>query len=61
MNMFTDAIVAIDDGKFKAVNNKHNNYTPKKVKDHIRFMEQHIDNYLSRSEAADGNDKVGVE
>ncbi|MBA6291595.1 transposase, partial [Colwellia sp. MB3u-8] len=28
MNMFTDAVVAIDGSKFKAVNSKHNNYTP---------------------------------
>ena len=31
LNMFTDAIVAIDGSKFKAVNSKENNYTPKKL------------------------------
>jgi transposase len=29
LNMFTDAIVAIDGSKFKAVNSKENNHTPK--------------------------------
>jgi len=58
MNMFTDAVVAIDGSKFKAVNSKHNNYTPHKVTDHIRRMETHIENYLSRLETADANDKV---
>jgi len=57
MNMFTDAIVAIDGSKFKAVNSKHNNYTPNKVKDHIARMEKHIENYLSQLETADANDK----
>jgi len=56
INMFTDAIVAIDGSKFKAVSSKHNNYTPNKVKDHIRRMEKHIENYLSRLETADDND-----
>jgi transposase len=45
MNMFTDAVVAIDGSKFKAVNSKHNNYTPNKVKDHILRIEKHIENY----------------
>ncbi len=57
MNMFTDAIVAIDGSKFKAVNSKHNNYTPNKVKDHIARMEKHIENYLSQLTVADANDK----
>ena len=57
MNMFTDAIVAIDGSKFKTVNSKHNNYTPNKIKDHIARMEKHIENYLSQLETADANDK----
>ena len=32
MNLFTDVMVAIDGSKFKAVNSKKNNYTPKKRK-----------------------------
>jgi hypothetical protein len=58
MKMFTDAVVAIDGSKFKAVNNKHNNYTPNKVKDHIRHIEKHIENYLSRLETANANDRL---
>ena len=41
MNMFTDAIVAIDGSKFKAVNSKENNYTPKKMQFHIKRVEKH--------------------
>mgnify|MGYP003987892097 FL=1 len=53
LNMFTDAIVAIDGSKFKAVNSKKNNYTPQKLKFHIERVEKHIDEYLKQMEAAD--------
>jgi len=48
MNMFTDVIVAIDGSKFKAVNSKENNYTPKKLQFHIARVEKHIDRYLEQ-------------
>ncbi|GAC12596.1 IS1182 family transposase [Paraglaciecola chathamensis] len=47
MNMFSDVMVAIDGSKFKAVNSKPNNYTPKKVRDHIARIENSIAHYLS--------------
>ncbi len=53
LNMFTDAIVAIDGSKFKAVNSKENNYTPKKVQFHITRVEKHIEKYLKQLDAAD--------
>lgn len=56
MNMFTDAIVAIDGSKFKAVNSKENNYTPKKLQFHIKRVEKHIDDYLKQLNAADQKD-----
>jgi hypothetical protein len=37
--MFSDAIVAIDGSKFKASNNKSNNYTSKKVQTEIDRVE----------------------
>jgi len=51
--MFTDAVVAIDGSKFKAVNSKENNYTPKKLKFHIDRVERHIDDYLKQLDDAD--------
>lgn len=36
MNMFSESPIAIDGSKFKAVNNKSRNYTPSKVKFHIK-------------------------
>ena len=53
LNMFTDAVVAIDGSKFKAVNSKENNYTPKKLQFHIDRVEKHIDEYLKQLEDAD--------
>jgi transposase len=38
MNMFTDAVMAIDSSKFKAVNAKKNNFTPQKAKDLSGFV-----------------------
>ena len=55
--MFTDAVVAIDGSKFKAVNNKENNYTPKKLKFHIDRVEKHIQNYLSQLDETDSKEK----
>ena len=53
LNMFTDAVVAIDGSKFKAVNSKGNNYTPKKLQFHIERVERHIDNYLQQLDDSD--------
>ena len=58
LNMFTDAVVAIDGSKFKAVNSKENNYTPKKLQFHIDRVEKHIEGYLQRLDAADKEEKV---
>ncbi len=61
LNMFTDAIVAIDGSKFKAVNSKKNNYTPQKLKFHIERVEKHIDEYLKQMEAADSAEDQNVD
>jgi len=53
MNMFTDAIVAIDGSKFKAVNSKENNYTPKKMQFHIKRVEKHIEDYMKKLDESD--------
>ncbi|MCP4433194.1 MAG: IS1182 family transposase [Gammaproteobacteria bacterium] len=56
LNMFTDALVAIDGSKFKAVNSKENNYTPKKIAFHIKRVEKHIEDYMKQLDAADHKD-----
>ena len=61
MNMFTDVMVAIDGSKFKAVNSKENNYTPKKLKFHIARVEKHIDEYLKLLEDSDIEDEKVID
>lgn len=53
LNMFEGATVAIDGSKFKASNNKGNNYTPKKVQFHIDRVEKNISRYLELLDEAD--------
>ncbi|MFT6905089.1 MAG: transposase [Oleiphilaceae bacterium] len=57
LNMFSDAIVAIDGSKFKASNNKSNNYTPKKVQTEIDRVEKHISRYLTELDKSDDKEK----
>lgn len=57
MHMFSDAVFAIDGSKFKAVNNKSKNYTPKKVQFHIERVEKSIQQYLSQMDTQDNDDK----
>jgi transposase len=57
LNMFSDAIFAIDGSKFKASNNKSNNYTPKKVQTEIDRTEKHISRYLTELDTGDDKEK----
>ncbi len=61
LNMFTDVIVAIDGSKFKAVNSKENNYTPKKLQFHIARVEKHIDEYLKQLDDSDQEDEKVID
>ncbi len=56
LNMFKDAVVAVDGSKFKAVNNKSKNYTPGKLKFHIERVEKHIQRYLDKLDSADNDE-----
>jgi transposase len=57
LNMFSDAVVAIDGSKFKASNNKAKNYTPKKLKNEMARVEKHINHYLEQLDQADVSEK----
>lgn len=58
MNMFSDALVAIDGSKFKASNNKSKNYTPRKLQASMDRVEKHIARYLSQLDEVDLNEQV---
>ena len=53
LTLFTDAVVAIDGSRFKAVNNKSNNYTKAKIKSRIKRAEESIERYLSKLDKSD--------
>jgi transposase len=53
MNLFTEAVVAIDGSKFKAVNNRDQNFTERKLKARMEQLEQSIERYLTELDRAD--------
>jgi transposase len=53
LNLFSEAMVAIDGSKFKAVNNRDRNYTANKIKRRREQIETSIDRYLAALETAD--------
>lgn len=55
ISLFTQAIVAIDGSKFKAVNAHDRNFTRGKLDKRVREIERSIDEYLTAIETADRN------
>jgi transposase len=53
LDLFTQALVAIDGSKFKAVNNRDRNFTPAKMQRRLAQIEQSIERYLAAMETAD--------
>ena len=53
LGLLTDAVVAVDGSKFKAVNNRDKNFTPYKLGKRIEQVETSIERYLAAIEAAD--------
>jgi len=53
LNLFTQALVAIDGSKFKAVNNRDKNFTSAKMKRRMAAINESIERYLSSMDTAD--------
>jgi transposase len=53
LNLFTEAVVAIDGSKFKAVNNRDKNFTRAKLKRRLEQIEASIARYLGQLDSAD--------
>jgi transposase len=53
LNLFTEAVVAIDGSKFKAVNNRDQNLTAAKLKARVQHLEENIAHYLADLDRAD--------
>ena len=61
LRLFTQAIVAIDSSKFKAVNSRDRNFTPNKVDRRQQQIEESIRRYLEALETADRTQPAEVE
>jgi len=53
LGLFTDALVAIDGSKFKAVNNRDRNFTSAKMQRRMEEIESSINRYLTALDTAD--------
>jgi transposase len=53
LNLFTQALVAIDGSKFKAVNNRDKNFTSGKMKRRMASINESIERYLRAMDTAD--------
>lgn len=53
LQLFSEAIVAIDGSKFKAVNNRDKNFTDRKLKARMQQLEDSIARYLTELDRAD--------
>ena len=53
LGLFTEALVAIDGSKFKAVNNRDRNFTSAKLKRRMEEIESSISRYLTALDTAD--------
>jgi len=61
LKLFSQAIVAIDSSKFKAVNSRDRNFTPVKVDKRQQQIEHSIERYLAALETADRTQPAEVE
>lgn len=53
LDLFSEALVAIDGSKFKAVNNRDRNFTSAKIQKRMEQIEASIERYLTSIETAD--------
>ena len=60
LDFFSDAFVAIDGSKFKAVNNRDRNYTEAKLKRRLEEIDKSIERYLGQIASADQQDLLGA-
>ena len=59
LELFTNAFVAIDGSKFKAVNTRDKNYSKAKMKRRLQQIDESIERYMGQMESADRVDPGG--
>jgi transposase len=60
LNLFTQALVAIDGSKFKAVNNRDKNFTSAKMQRRLAAINESIERYLTSMDTADRAEPEGA-
>ncbi|MDP9651868.1 transposase [Paraburkholderia caledonica] len=61
LKLFTQAVVAIDGSKFKAIDSRDNNFTPSEIARRQERVGQSIQRYLDALETADRTQPLAVE
>src|SRR5471030_272126 len=61
LKLFSEAIVAIDGSKFKAVNNRDKNFTDRKLRARMQQLEESIARYLTELDRADRDPSLVTE
>lgn len=61
LNLLSQAIVAIDGSKFKAVNNRDRNFTQVKIERFQQQVTENIEHYLAELERADRTQPAGLQ
>ena len=56
-DLFGQSVVAVDGSKFRANNSKKNNFNEKKLKRHIKYIDEKINQYMSELEQGDQNEE----
>lgn len=61
LDLFSQAIIAVDGSKFKAVNNRDKNFTPHKLEQRMKQVDDSIERYLHALDTADRTQPAEVE
>lgn len=61
LDLFTQTIIAVDGSKFKAVNNRDKNFTPHKLEQRMKQIDDSIERYLNALDTADRTQPAEVE
>jgi len=61
LGLFSEAIVAVDGSKFKAVNNRDKNFTDRKLEARLHQLEESIGRYLADLDRADRDSTLVTE
>jgi hypothetical protein len=61
LDLFLDAVVAIDGSKFKAVNSSDRNFTDAKLKRRMEEIEANISRYLAELDTADRQEPAAAQ